>query len=223
MVDPIRLPIVVQDLTQADLEKIKKRLQELQDEVNNLSKTQQEGNSAQTSGLKGVAGGLTGVLFSYNQLTGAVQNFVAQVKPAFDQTIGKAAELEDQILGTSTALAGAQKVFRGGIELTDPTEKIKALQPEIDKAIGDVRRYAAELSGVDSSTVIPIFNSIARSQNQINATFADSARLASKFTAAAVTYRIDAQSAESQISQIITGNIDKQYNQLYKNLGISSA
>ena len=173
----------------------------LADEAAKASKVQTETAGPQKS--------LTGLLFAYNNLTFAVQNFANQVRPAFTATIGQAAELENQILATSAAIASTQKVFQDGLQIKDPTQAIKALQPEIEKAIGIIREGSLELSGVTSNDVIPLFQIVARNASQIGASIDDAAKLSLKFAAGLTAFKIPLFQAQQEIQSILSGQIDQ--------------
>jgi hypothetical protein len=141
---------------------------------------------------------------------------------AFDYLIGQNARLQETILSTQTVLASTTKVSQSGTEITDPLQKILALEGPVNTAIENIRRRSLKLAGVTSAEVINIFQTVATNIGAIGGTIKDAEDLAISFTAGLGTLGIPLFQAQQEISSILTGTVN-QDSLLAQRLGITNA
>jgi hypothetical protein len=176
----------------------------------------------QTESTKGLGGSVTELASKYFLVTQALQAVMGVGKAVYGSLIQQNVELQQQLLGTQSSLAATNKVIAGGVEITDPTKAIQALEGPVNAAVERIRKGSLELVGVTSAELIPIFQNIAGQSGQIGASLEDSAELTLKFAAALGTLNIPLQQQRQEISSIIQGNIT-QDSILAKTLNISNA
>ena len=142
---------------------------------------------------------------------------------AFDAIIGQNIRLEQTILSTQTTLASTGRVIdqATGFELTDPLQKIQALEGGVRQAIDNIRIRSLDLAGVTSQQIIEIFGVVATSISQVNGTLKDAEDLAISFTAALGTLGIPFYQARQEIGSILGGYITED-SLLAKRLQISN-
>ena len=85
-----------------------------------------------------VGGGLAEVAFRFNNVVGALQNLRAAATPVYDALIASNEKLNAQILSSQTNLASSVRIFKGGNEIVDPTEKIQASAGKLRAAIKQI-------------------------------------------------------------------------------------
>ncbi len=136
-------------------------------------------------------------------------------------TTGQAQQLEKQILGLTGTFASLSSVFSGGIELNDPLDKINALQPAIESSIAKVREISLSVSGVQSSELVGVFQTIATNSSQANLSLDQSVQLVKSFSAGLVAANIPLYQQREEITSILTGTVT-QNSALAKQLGISN-
>ena len=139
----------------------------------------------------------------------------------FDTTIGRQIRLQETILKTQTALASTSKVFKGGVEITDPYEKIVTLTGAVEKHIDNIRKRSIELAGVTSGEVIEVFGMVAQQVGQIGAGLDEAEDLAINFAAALGTFGLPLYQARQEIGSILRGDITPD-SYLAKALGIDN-
>jgi len=139
----------------------------------------------------------------------------------FNETIGREIRLQETILKTQTALASTGKVFRDGVQLTDPLEKIETLTTQIDDHIESIRTRSLELAGVTSEGVIEVFGIVAQQVQQIGGGLKDAEDLAIQFSAALGTFGLPLYQARQEIGSILRGDITMD-SYLAKSLGITN-
>lgn len=125
----------------------------------------------------------------------------------FNETIGRAARFQQTLLKTQTTLASTSKVFVNDVEITDPLEKIKALQKEIQDRVDSIRIRSIDLAGVTSNEVVEVFGLVASQISQINGDLKDAENLALQFSAALGTFNIPLYQARQEIGSILRGDI----------------
>lgn len=227
--DPVDLVIRAIDNTGPQLDAIFRRIAELERLTAGLNQTtvaagqaQAETTGVQVAGLGRLTQGVTGLAFSYNQITGAIASLVAVAKPAYDLLIGQNIALESQLLGTQSTLAATNKVIQNGLELADPTKAIQALEGPVNEAVDRIRKGSLELVGVTSAELIPLLQIVAGQSSQIGATLNESADLTLSFAAALGTLGIPLDQARQEMTSILTGTIDVN-SVLAKSLNLTSA
>jgi hypothetical protein len=203
------------------------------DAVEDLKKETSQIPSGGFEGLKQGASGLVEVIgqmsFGFNnvlQTLGTIQSVGAG---AFEFLIGSNEKLNAQLLSSQTNLASATRIFRDGVELTDPTEKIKSTSDALGKALKDIERDTQSLVGVTSEDVNGLFQitlTNAAALNKQSKEFPGPIEAAQKLTtgwaASMKVIGLELHSANEEINSIIKGNIT-QDSLLAKNLGINNA
>jgi hypothetical protein len=171
---------------------------------------------------KNFGSSVTELASKYFLVMQALQAVMSVGKTVYGSLIQQNVELQQQLLGTQASLAATNKVIAGGVEITDPTKAIQALEGPVNAAVEKIRKGSLELVGVTSAQLIPIFQNIAGQSGQIGASLDQSAELTLKFAAALGTLQIPLEQQRQEISSIIQGNIT-QDSILAKTLNISNA
>ncbi|HEY9826045.1 MAG TPA: hypothetical protein V6D19_11390, partial [Stenomitos sp.] len=166
-------------------------------------------NEAQSVSSQRLNGGVAELAAKYYLVLQALQAVMAVAKPAYDLLIGQNIELQQQLLATQSSLAATNKVFANGVEITDPTEAIKALEGPVNEAIARIRKGSLELVGVTSAQLVPIFQNIAGQSSAIGATLEDSDELTLKFAATLGTLNVPLDQQRQEVSSILQGTIDQ--------------
>ena len=125
----------------------------------------------------------------------------------WSQTIGQAARFEETLLKTKTTLASTNDVFVNGQKITDPLEKINALNGSIDKRVESIRRRTLDLAGVTSGQVVEVFGVVASQAGQIGINLKQAEDLAINFAGALGTFGIPLRQARQEVTSILQGNI----------------
>jgi hypothetical protein len=168
-----------------------------------------------------VGQGVTELASRYFLVLQALQAVISVGKGAYDGLIGQNVELQQQLSSTQAALASTNQVFSGGIQLTDPTEAIKALEGPVNEAIARIREGSLDLVGVTSAELVPIYQNIAGQIGQLGGGLNDAADLTLKFAAALGTFNIPLAQQRQETSSILQGNITMD-SVLAKNLNITN-
>ena len=142
-------------------------------------------------------------------------------KAAFNAIIGQNVRLEQTILSTQTTLASTARVFEGGREVSDPLQKIQALEGGVREAIENIRIRSLDLAGVTSQQIVDIFGVVATSISQVDGDIKDAEDLAISFTAALGTLGVPFYQARQEIGSILGGYITED-SLLAKRLQISN-
>ena len=161
---------------------------------------------AAASGMKliDVTAKLTVAIYGINAAVGVLTRSFGGL---FQQTIGRAAQLEATLLKTKTTLASTTDVFVNGNKITDPLEAINALSGQIDERVASIRKRTLELAGVTSSQVLEVFGLVAQQSGQIGASLKEAENLAISFAGALGTFGIPLYQARQEITSILQGNI----------------
>jgi hypothetical protein len=184
-------------------------------DISRQSAQQQQANSQQ------VSNGLQGVIFGFNNIFFGLQNVAAIGQSAFSTILGGAQQVQNQILGLTGTFASLNQVFVGSKALTDPLAKIEALQPAIEQSIAKVREISLTISGVTSSQLVDVFQTIATNSSAANLSLQDSVELVKSFSAGLVSANIPLAQQRQEITSILTGQIS-QDSTLAKQLGITN-
>jgi hypothetical protein len=164
---------------------------------------------------------VTELASKYFLVVQALQGVLAVGKTVYGSLIQQNVELQEQLLGTQTSLASTNKVFANGIELTDPTAAIQALEGPVNDAVARLRKGSLDLVGVTSAQLIPLFQNIAGQSSAIGADLEQSADLSLKFAAALGTFKIPLEQQRQEVSSILQANIT-QDSILAKSLNITN-
>lgn len=140
---------------------------------------------------------------------------------AFDSIIGQNVRLEETMLSTQTTLASTARIFDGGTEISDPLQKIQALEGGVREAIENIRIRSLDLAGVTSQQIVEIFGVVATSISQVGGDIKDAEDLAISFTAALGTLGVPFYQARQEIGSILGGYITED-SLLAKRLQISN-
>jgi len=178
--------------------------------------------SGVSEGVRDGVNTLAKIGFAGQGLLFIVEPIKAAFKGLFDFTIGQNIQLRDTILATQTTLATTLDVVgNNGQKITDPFEKIVALEKPVNDAIESIRIRSLKLAGVTSSQVIDVFSVVATNVGQINGDLKDAENLAIAFTAALGTLGIPLFQARQEIGSILGGYITED-SLLAKRLGITN-
>lgn len=139
----------------------------------------------------------------------------------FNETVGRQIQLQETMLKTQTTLASTNKVFKNGIEITDPYQKIVRLTDQIEKNIDSIRTRSIELARVTSNDVIEVFGIVAGQIGQIGGGLKEAENLAINFAAALGTFGLPLYQARQEIGSILRGDITMD-SYLAKSLGITN-
>lgn len=186
-------------------------------------------------GLKGLAGNaqdlfgkLGMVSFGFNQIQMAVQTMAAAARPAFDLLIMSNEKLNAQLLSSQANLANATRIFKGGVEVTDPLERINASRPALNAALKQIEKDTVDLVGVTSADVNQLFQITlqnAAALNQQSKEFPKPIEAATSLTkgwaASLKVMNIPLFAANQEINSIVKGQIT-QDSLMAKNLGINN-
>jgi hypothetical protein len=185
-------------------------------------------NTQQAQSVGNLGGGVAELAFKFNNVVGALQSLLAAAKPAYDFLIGSNERLNAQLLASQTNLASATRIFSGGVEITDPTEKIKASQPALKAALKQIEKDTESLIGVTSQQVNELFQitlTNAAALNNQSKEFPDAIAAATSLTkgwaASLKVVGVPLDQARQEINSILKGQVD-QNSILAKNLGISN-
>lgn len=165
--------------------------------------------------------GVTQIAAKYFLALQALQAFLGVARGGYNALIRQNVELQEQLLGTQASLASTNRVLAGGVEITDPTAAIQALEGPVNDAIARIREGSLELVGVTSAQLVPIFQNIAGQSAAIGASLDDSADLTLKFAAALGTLNIPLEQQRQEVSSILQANITTD-SILAKTLGINN-
>jgi len=189
-------------------------LERLKQAVTDLKEGAAKGGQKWIQSLADVSAALSLAQQGFSALSAAAQAF-------YSSAIAQNLELERLILSSATAIAGTSQVFRDGIEITEPLQKIQTLTGEVEKAFEYIREETFKLSGVTSNDVIPLFEVLASKISSVGGGIQDAADLAVKFAAGLSVVGIPLAQARQEINSIISGTIDAN-STLAKTLGITN-
>lgn len=193
---------------------IQKSMRDLTESANNTSKGGAQGSRQWIQSLTDVAAGVGLIKGAFDTLYGVAMKF-------YDDVIGANLRLQDLVISSATAIAGTNKVFADGIELTDPVERIKILFGDIEDAFENIREQTFALSGVTSQDVLPLFEILSTQISNVGGGIEEAADLAVKFAAGLDVVGVPLSSARQEINSILRGTIDVN-SRLGQTLGISN-
>jgi hypothetical protein len=225
MATPLRLQLEIlangASATVGELRRIREESARAAAENRQNTSSQQQGNTL-------LGGGIAELAFRYNNVVGALQNLRATAQPVYDALIASNEELNAQILSSQTNLASSTRLFKSGVEITDPTEKIKASAPALRAAIKQIEIDTQSLVGVTSAQVNELFQitlTNAGALNNQSKQFPDAIAAATSLTkgwaASLKVVGIPLVQARQEINSIIKGQIT-QDSLLAKNLNITN-
>lgn len=151
----------------------------------------------------------------------AIQSLVSIAKPAYDVLVGQNERLQQQLLATQATLAATNQVFKDGVQITDPTQAIQALEGPVNAAIDKIRQGSLELVGVTSDQLIGVFQIVAGQAGQVGINLDQAAVLTLNLAAAMGTLGVPLDQARQEIQSILQGTID-QNSVVAKSLGITN-
>ncbi|BAS59851.1 hypothetical protein NIES2135_21080 [Leptolyngbya boryana NIES-2135] len=248
MADPIQLILKLIDQVTPTLQKINQEIGATQSQVNRgVSFAGLEGNlgslgkaaSAVFGGMKsgigdavgaisGLFSPLTAVSFGFNQITQSVQTMMAAARPAYEFLIGSNERLNAQLLSSQTNLASATRIFKNGVEIKDPTEKIKSTRPQLEAALKQIEKETEDLVGVTSAQVNELFQITLQNASQLNnqsKQFPGPIQAATSLTkgwaASLKVIGLPLSQAAQEVNSILRSSVD-QNSMLAKNLNITN-
>lgn len=166
-----------------------------------------ESNEKAKQGNEIAIGGLARLGLAINGVQAAFFAAQAVAAPFYDKLIQQNVTLQEQLLSTKASLISVSDVMQGGQRITDPTAAIKAIGPEVDRAIERMRIGSLDLVGVTSNQLVPIFQNIAGQAANIGASLDEVADLTLSTAAALGTLNIPLEQQRQEISSILQGNI----------------
>jgi hypothetical protein len=203
-------------------------LRRIREESARAAVESRQSTSSQQQGNTLLGGGIAELAFRYNNVVGALQNLRATAQPVYDALIASNEKLNAQILSSQTNLASSTRLFKSGVEITDPTEKIKASAPALRAAIKQIEIDTQALVGVTSAQVNELFQitlTNAGALNNQSKQFPDAIAAATSLTkgwaASLKVVGIPLNQARQEINSIIKGQIT-QDSLLAKNLNITN-
>lgn len=248
MADPIQLILKLIDQVTPTLQKINQEIGATQSQVNRgVSFAGLEGSlgslgkaaSAVFGGMKsgigdavgaisGLFSPLTAVSFGFNQITQSVQTMMAAARPAYEFLIGSNERLNAQLLSSQTNLASATRIFKNGVEIKDPTEKIKSTRPQLEGALKQIEKETEDLVGVTSAQVNELFQITLQNASQLNnqsKQFPGPIQAATSLTkgwaASLKVIGLPLAAASQEVNSILRGQLD-QNSALGKNLNLTN-
>jgi hypothetical protein len=172
-------------------------------------------------GLGGAMLAVEGVKFAFAAAQRVGQQFYGGMVAANEQ-------LNQKILGSASNLAATARVFKEGVEIVNPTEKISELQKPLRNALKQIAEDAISLVGVTSGELTGVFailNSQASQLTGQSKEFTNAIDAAGKltidFSAALGTIGLPLHQAGQEIRSILMGQIDMN-SMLAKQLGITN-
>lgn len=203
----------------SEVKKVQQELKDLEAKSKGVGSSAALDQNAKSASAAGFS--VTDLAAKYFLVVQALQGVMAAGKTVYGSLIQQNVELQQQLLGTQSSLAATNKVVSGGIEITDPTEAIQALEGPVNAAVKRIREGSLELVGVTSKDLIPIFQNIAGQSASIGANLNQSADLTLKFAAALGTLNVPIQQQRQEISSILQGQITSD-SIVAKTLGITN-
>ena len=168
------------------------------------------------------------VAFGFNNIIGAVLNLKAALAPAYDLLIGQNERLNQQLLSSQANIAATSRLFKDGVEITDPTEKVQASQESLKAALAELERKTVDLVGVTSAQVNEVFQITLQNAADLtgqSVEFSDSISASTELTRGLVatmgTLGVPLDQARQEINSIIKGQITSD-SILAKSLGITN-
>ena len=171
--------------------------------------------------IQAVFGGINSINRELISFKFGTEAAIQGLTSVFQTATGQAQQLEKQILGLTGTFASLNSVFSGGVELNDPLDKINALQPAIESSIAKVREISLSISGVTSSQLVDVFQTIATNSGSANLSLSESVGLVKSFSAGLVSANIPLYQQRQEIDSILKGQIT-QDSTLAKQLGITN-
>lgn len=145
----------------------------------------------------------------------------------YDLLIGQNERLNQGVLQSAASIAATSRVFQDGMQLTDPTQTIKALQGPLLDAIKQVELDTMKLVGVTSQQTTQVFNTILGNVGLLNGqskefvSSIDSAvGLAPGLVATLGTLGLDMGQANQEMRDLLQGTIGPD-STIAKSLGIT--
>ena len=196
--------------------------------VRATSEAARQAQQEQQHGSSILGGGVAEIAFRYNNVVGALQNLRATAQPVYDALIQSNETLNAQILSSQTNLAASTRIFKGGAEVTDPTERIKASAGQLRASIKQIEIDTQELVGVTSAQVNELFQTTLTNAGQLNnqskefpTAIAAATSLTKGWAASLQVVGIPLDEARYNINAIIKGQITVE-SKLAKSLNISN-
>jgi hypothetical protein len=172
---------------------------------------------AQNSGEEGNKGWFSSLgdfANNFNEILGFVSTLKDTLTPAYDLLIGANEELNQQLLASQANIASSTRIFRDGLEITDPLEKVQATEGKLRSSLKELEKLTQNISGVTDADTNNIFSTILQDIGELNGqskVFNDSldsgTQLAAGFTATLGTLGIPLDQANQEIGSILTGQI----------------
>ncbi|MEC4804756.1 MAG: hypothetical protein SAJ12_09290 [Jaaginema sp. PMC 1079.18] len=216
-------------------QQVNQQVQQMQQRLNQVGQSAQSagGRGGAAIGAIGGAGqkalsGVVNLAFGFNQVMGAVQGLKAAIMPAYDLLIGANEQLNQQLLASQANIASSVRIFKDGLEVTEPLEKINATQGALRDALKQLEEDTRSLVGVTSSEVNEVFQillqnsaALANQSQEFPDSLAAATNQAKGFVATLGTLGIPLDQARQEINSILQGQITSD-SVLAKSLGLTN-
>ncbi len=181
-----------------------------------------DGFTAVASSVDGLISNTARLGFAIFGVTQSVNVLKAAFGQMFDDTVGREVRFREQLLQTTTTLAGTNRVFLQGFEVEDPLQKLEVLEKSVSGSIERIRERSLEIAGTTSEAVISTFNVVASQIGSFGGTLRQAEDLAVKFSGALGTLGMsNPMYARQEIGSIMMGYVDNN-SVLAKTLGITN-
>ena len=145
-------------------------------------------------------------------ITAAVLGLIAVAKPAYDLLIAQNEELQKQSTLTAATIVQNAKVFQEGLQIEDPTEAIRTLQPALQENLEFIEKTAARITGVTAGELRNTFNALIQQgqilqgeTGEIQGDLEETTEFAAEFLQAFKSTGIPAIQLRSELRAILTG------------------
>ena len=225
----LELILKITTAASADLQRLKKELQELGNfqaagvtqGFQGISKGAEEAGD-RVGGLRGgldklgsAIPAIAGIGAAFFGIQTAIQGAISAGSAFYAKTIGANEKLNQQILESQTSIASTSKISKDGVEITDPLAKIKAVEALVTKTTAQIEKDTESLVGVTSEQVqgvgAIVFRNIKDIQGQFDPKKFDlsqaAAGLAKGFTAEAALSKVPLEQLNQEISSIFRGEV----------------
>jgi phage-related protein len=183
--------------------------------------------------IGGLTGKIAGIGAAFFGIQAAIQGAISASTAFYTATIGANEQLNSQLLSSQTNLASATRIFKDGVEITDPTAKIKASRESLEAALKQIEKDTQNLVGVTSADVNQLFqitlqnaallnNQAGKLDKSLNSPIKAATQLTKGWAASLKVIGVPLDQAGQEINSILKGTVD-QNSILAKNLNITNA
>ena len=179
-------------------------------------------NAGAIASIQTLIGNINGINRELISFKFGTEAAIQGLTSAFQLATGQAQQLEKQALSLVGTFASLNQVVVGGINITDPLEKINALEPAIQQSIKGVQEISLQVAGVTSSQLSDVFSTIATNSGSANLSLSESVSLVKSFSAGIISANIPIYQQRQEIDSILKSQIT-QDSTLAKQLGLTNS